>query len=113
LPLVQEEWFGGTVRSWQTAMPEGTYAVLVERLEQADVLAMPDSGSREEAVPVWPMFLVGLYLAGVTMSLAIRLWQWVCMRRFVSPDIVFTKMNLAVPSCRAFLSVPFLKYAPP
>ena len=84
LPLVQEEWFGGTVRSWQTAMPEGTYAVLVERLEQADVLAMPDSGSREEAVPVWPMFLVGLYLAGVTMSLAIRLWQWVCMRRFVS-----------------------------
>ena len=84
LPLVQEEWFGGMVRSWQTAMPEGTYAVLVERLEQADVLAMPDSGRREEAVPVWPMFLVGLYLAGVTMSLAIRLWQWVCMRRFVS-----------------------------
>ena len=49
LPLVQEEWFGGAVRSWQTAMPEGTYAVLVERLEQADVLAMPDTGSSEEA----------------------------------------------------------------
>ena len=55
LPLVQEEWFGGAVRSWQTAMPEGTYAVLVERLEQADVLAMPDTGSSEEAVPIWPM----------------------------------------------------------
>ncbi len=84
LPLVQEEWFGGAVRSWQTAMPEGTYAVLVERLERADVLAMPDTGSSEEAVPIWPMVLVGLYLAGVAVSLAVRLWQWVRMHRFVS-----------------------------
>ena len=84
LPLVQEEWFGGAVRSWQTAMPEGTYAVLVERLEQADVLAMPDTGSSEEAVPIWPIVLVGLYLAGVAVSLAVRLWQWVRMHRFVS-----------------------------
>ena len=84
LPLVQEEWFGGAVRSWQTAMPEGTYAVLVERLEQADVLAMPDTGSSEEAVPIWPMVLVGLYLTGVAVSLAVRLWQWVRMHRFVS-----------------------------
>ena len=84
LPLVQEEWFGGAVRSWQTAMPEGTYAVLVERLEQADVLAMPDTGSSEEAVPICPMVLVGLYLAGVAVSLAVRLWQWVRMHRFVS-----------------------------
>ena len=84
LPLVQEEWFGGAVRSWQTAMPEGTYAVLVERLEQADVLAMPDTGSSEEAVLIWPMVLVGLYLAGVAVSLAVRLWQWVRMHRFVS-----------------------------
>ena len=63
LPLVQEEWFGGAVRSWQTAMPEGTYAVLVERLEQADVLAMPDTGKPYPSglwfwsaciLPVWP-----------------------------------------------------------
>ena len=91
LPLVQEEWFGGTCMSLQSAVPEGGYAVFIERMEQSGAMSVPQLTAEEESAPVWPMALVALYFAGVALCLAIRSYQLVRLRMTIARGCLWTE----------------------
>ena len=91
LPLVQEEWFGGTCMSLQSAVPEGGYAVFIERMEQSGAMSVPLLTVEKESAPVWPMALVALYFAGAALCLAIRSYQLVRLRMNIARGCLWTE----------------------
>lgn len=107
LPSVREGWFGGSVRSLQTAVPETTYAQLLDGLQQSDVVLVEAADGSE--VPRWPLLLVTLYIIGVVVSLAVRAVQFVRMYRGITVGCLWTehRPSGAVLYCHAHEMPPF------
>ena len=83
LPTVREEWFGGVWMSWQSAVPDGAYASILGQIGGTETRLPELVVTPGSSAPWWPVWLVGVYFAGVAVSLAVRLWQLVRLLWFI------------------------------
>lgn len=87
IPLLQSEWFGMA----EMPLNEAITVSLNEAFDEtASVLIVNDVEERT----LWPLFLVGLYITGILLSVLVRGWQFVSLYRFMPNGCVWEERNI-------------------